>query len=403
MTLKEHNARTSRWQIWLLLILVAAVGVYFTYSFNQHTAKHDETKADKKAKGIPSVTAEAVTLADVPVYLNGLGTVTGLRTVTVKSRIDGELMRVLYQEGAMVKAGEVLADIDPRPMQIQLMQMEGQLQRDMALLNNAQLDLTRYKTLLAQDSIAAQQVATQAALVAQYQGTVATDKALVENAKLQLSYTKITAPISGRLGLRLIDQGNMIKAADATGLAVITQVQPIAVLFTLPEDALATLLPALNAHKALRVEAFNRDAHQKLAEGTVLALDNQIDANTGTIKIKSQFANSDGALFVNQFVNIRLLTDTLHSVPIIASSAVQIGEKGRFVYVLKADQTVSVRPVKLGTVQNDNVVVLEGLTADELVVIDGTDKLRDGAKVKRVDNTPVAPTQDLKATQVKKP
>jgi len=410
MKLEENKARTFRWRTWLFLVLIAFVIAYYVikplnsdgtekpaFTKNSEGRQSGDTdKPDKKGKGISTVTAEPVVLADVPVYLNGLGTVTGLRTVTVKSRVDGELLRVLYKEGSMVKAGDLLAEIDPRNFQIQLMQVEGQLLRDEALLKNAELDADRYKTLLAQDSIAAQQVATQESLVKQYQGTVATDKALVANAKLQLSYTQITAPISGRLGLRVVDQGNMIKASDATGLAVITQTQPIAVVFTLPEDALPAVMPSLNTGKPLAVEAFDRGGKNKLATGQLLAVDNQIDPSTGTVKLKSQFANTDGALFVNQFVNVRMLMNTLHSIPVILSSAVQTGEKGSFVYVLKDDQTVSVRPVKLGTVDGEKVVVLDGLKAEELVVIDGTDKLRDGAKVKRVtgDVTAEAPTED---------
>lgn len=400
MKLEENNARTFRWRVWLLLVLlVASIAAYFFINpFNSDTAQKTDGKPDKKGKGTSSVTAEPVILADIPVYLKGLGTVTGLRTVTVKSRVDGELLSVLYKEGAMVKEGDLLAEIDPRNFQIQLMQVEGQLLRDEALLKNAQLDADRYKTLLAQDSIAAQQVATQESLVKQYQGTVATDKAVVANAKLQLSYTKITAPISGRLGLRLVDQGNMIKASDTSGLAVITQVQPIAVVFTLPEDALPAVMPSLNTGKPLAVEAFDRSGKNKLATGQLLAVDNQIDPSTGTVKLKSQFANTDGALFVNQFVNVRMLMNTLHSIPVIPSSTVQTGEKGSFVYVLKDDQTVTVRSVKLGTVQGENVAVMEGLKANELVVIDGTDKLREGAKVKRVtsggSSTPEPPTED---------
>ena len=400
MKLEENNARTFRWRVWLLLVLlVASIAAYFFINpFNSDTAQKTDGKPDKKGKGTSSVTAEPVILADIPVYLKGLGTVTGLRTVTVKSRVDGELLSVLYKEGAMVKEGDLLAEIDPRNFQIQLMQVEGQLLRDEALLKNAQLDADRYKTLLAQDSIAAQQVATQESLVKQYQGTVATDKAVVANAKLQLSYTKITAPISGRLGLRLVDQGNMIKASDASGLAVITQVQPIAVVFTLPEDALPAVMPSLNTGKPLAVEAFDRSGKNKLATGQLLAVDNQIDPSTGTVKLKSQFTNTDGALFVNQFVNVQMLMNTLHSIPVIPSSTVQTGEKGSFVYVLKDDQTVTVRSVKLGTVQGENVAVMEGLKANELVVIDGTDKLREGAKVKRVtsggSSTPEPPAED---------
>ncbi|MSP28204.1 MAG: MdtA/MuxA family multidrug efflux RND transporter periplasmic adaptor subunit [Methylococcales bacterium] len=386
MKLEENNARTFRWRVWLLLVLLAAsiAAYFFIHPFNSDAAQKADNKPDKKGKGVSSVTAEPVTLADVPVYLNGLGTVTALRTVTVKSRVDGELLDVHYKEGAMVQAGYLLADIDPRNFQIQLMQAEGQLLRDEALLNNARLDADRYKTLLAQDSIAAQQVATQESLVKQYQGTVATDKAVVANAKLQLSYTKITAPISGRLGLRLVDQGNIIKASDTTGLAVITQIQPITVVFTLPEDAIPAVMQHSTQGKTLAIEAFDRSGKNKLATGQLLAVDNQIDPSTGTVKLKSQFANTDGALFVNQFVNVRLLMDTLHSVTIIPSASVQNGEEGSFVYVLKDDDTVTVRLIKLGVVQGENVTVLEGLKAQELVVIDGTDKLREGAKVKRV-------------------
>lgn len=387
MKLEDNKAKTFHWQTWLIVVLLTSITVYFIYPVKE--APQKAANKQIKDKDITSVTAEAVTLADVPVYLNGLGTVTGLHTVTVRSRVDGELLHVYYKEGAMVKEGDILAEIDPRTIQIQLMQMEGQLQRDEALLKNAELDSERYKTLLAQDSIATQQVATQASLVKQYQGIVATDKALVANAKLQLSYTKITAPISGRLGLRLIDQGNIIKATDAAGLAVITQIQPIAVVFTLPEDSVPSVMKQLNVGKSLSVEAFDRSGKNKLAEGQLLAVDNQIDPNTGTLKLKSQFTNTDGALFINQFVNVRMLMNTLKSVAIIPSSAVQNSEKSSFVYVLKDDETVTVRPVKLGAVNGEKVSVLEGLNAQELVVINGTDKLRDGAKVKRVTNDPI--------------
>lgn len=397
MKLEQNRAKSSRGRVGVLFVLlIAVVAAYF---FINHQAK-PTPEPDKKA-GHPhgkmdntvSVQAEAVVLGDMPVYLRGLGTVTALRTVTVKSRVDGELLRVHYKEGEMVKEGDLLAEIDPRAFQIQLMQMEGQLQRDEALLKNAELDLGRYKTLLAQDSIAAQQVATQASLLKQYEGTVATDRALVDNAKLQLSYSKITAPISGRLGLRPVDQGNMIKASDASGLAVITQIQPISVIFTLPEDTLPAIRQRLDTGKPLVVEAFDRGGKNKLSEGKLIAVDNQIDINTGTVKLKSQFANTDNALFVNQFVNVRMLMDTLRSVPIIPNSAVQTGEKGSFVYVLQADDTVTVRVVKLGVVDGEKVAVLEGLKEQELVVIDGTDKLREGAKVKRVSKDAIPSTQ----------
>ena len=375
MQLEKDTKKNFPWRACLIFLILASVATYLV--INHDTAK--EGKDPKKGgKDISTVVTENVTLGDMPIYLHGLGTVSALRTVIVKSRVDGELLRVHYKEGENIKAGDLLAEIDPRSFDIQVMQAEGQLQRDEALLKNAQLDLQRYKILLAQDSIAAQQVATQDSLVKQYQGTVATDKAAVANAKLQLSYTKISAPISGRLGLRLVDQGNMVKATDTQGLAVITQVQPISVIFTLPEDALSSL----KQKQGLIVEAFDRSNSHKLAEGQLSAIDNQIDLTTGTIKLKSQFANTDNALFVNQFVNVRMLIDTLHNIPIISSSAVQNGEKGSFVYVLKPDKTVSVRPVKLGESNGDKVAILDGLSPQDTVIIDGIDKLREGIKVK---------------------
>ncbi|NOT84615.1 MAG: MdtA/MuxA family multidrug efflux RND transporter periplasmic adaptor subunit, partial [Methylococcaceae bacterium] len=335
-------------------------------------------------KGATAVVAAAAIQEDVPIYLNGLGTVTGLRTVTVRSRADGELLNVAFKEGQMIQAGELLAEIDPRAYQVQLQQAEGQLQRDAALLKNAETDWTRYKTLLEQDSISAQQTVTQASLVRQYQGTVAIDRAAVSNAKLQLSYTKITAPITGRLGLRLVDQGNMVHANDANGLAVITQIQPIAVVFTLPEDTLPIVMQQFQAGEALSVEAYDRSGQKKLAQGRLLAIDNQIDLNTGTVKLKSQFANTDATLFANQFVNVKLLVDTLRAVVTAPSAAIQNGADGAFVYVVKEDKTVSVRAVQLGVVKDERVVIQKGLQAKELVVVEGVDKLRDGGQVKLI-------------------
>ncbi|MDD5579269.1 MAG: efflux RND transporter periplasmic adaptor subunit [Methylobacter sp.] len=288
---------------------------------------------------VAAVVAEPVKEGDVPVYLNSLGTVTGLRTVTVKSRVDGELVHVAFKEGGRVREGDQIAEIDPRPFQVQLMQAEGQLLRDEALLNNARIDLRRYRTLLEQDSIAGQQAATQEAVIKQYQGIVATDQALVANAKLQLSYAKITAPITGRLGLRIVDQGNIVKASDAGGIAVITQAQPISVVFTLPEDQVPAVMKQLHSGKVLPVEAYDRGGKNKLAQGRLVAVDNQIDLNTGTVKLKSQFDNEDEALFANQFVNIRMKIDTLRGVVIAPGAAIQNGNAGAFVYVVKDGRT----------------------------------------------------------------
>lgn len=333
------------------------------------------------------ISAAKVTVQDIPVYQESLGTVTSLKSVTVKSRVDGELINVAFKEGQIVKAGDLLAEIDARPYEIQLQQAEGQLVRDEALLNNAKADLSRYQTLLRQDSISAQQAVTQQALVKQYQGTVAIDRAMLANAKLQLSFTKIKAPISGRLGLRLVDQGNLIHASDVNGLVVITQMQPIAVVFTIPEDALAAVMANVKRQTTPMVYALDRSGKTQLAEGRLLAIDNQIDVNTGTVKLKSQFDNTDGGLFANQFVTIKLLTDTLKSVTAIPGTALQSGVSGAFVYVIQEDQTVTQRPVKLGPRQDKLVAILAGLQSNEQVVIDGADKLKEGQKVKLIQPT----------------
>lgn len=386
MSLEDHKRtptalnKKSKLIGFVLLIAIVFSGFYFIKPFR--TVSEKELGQNNEDKSPVAVLAQAASQGDVPVYLDALGTVAPLQMVRVRSRVDGELVRVMFKEGAMVKAGDLLAEIDPRPIQIQLMQAEGQLLKDEALLTNARLDLQRYNTLLAQDSIAAQQTATQAALVKQYEGTVATDMAVVANAKLQLAYTKISAPISGRLGLRLVDQGNLVHAADVNGLVVITQVQPIAVVFTVPEDAVAVLTKTLHAGQSLMVEAYGRTGKSKLGEGQLLAMDNQIDVSTGTLKLKAQFANTEENLFANQFVNVKLLVNILRSAMLIPSTAVQLDQQGAFVYVVDSGQTVSMRQVTLGASYQDQVVVTTGIHVNELVVIDGMDKLKEGAKVK---------------------
>ena len=340
---------------------------------------------DAAARGALPVAVAAVRTEDFPLYQNALGNVAARNTVTVRPRVDGQLARVLFREGELVKAGDLLAEIDPRPFEVQVTQANGQLARDEAQLVNARIDLERYRTLLAQDSIAKQQVDTQEALVRQYQGTVEADRGAVANAKLQLSYTKITAPIGGRLGLRQVDVGNMVHTSDANGLVVITQVQPIAVVFSIPEDRLPAVRKRLANDATLPVDAYDRDGKVKLASGKLLTIDNQIDPATGTIKLKAEFPNDDSALFPNQFVNVRMHVDTLEGALIVPTPAVQRGAPGTFVYRVNANDTVSVQPVKLGPVDGEKSVAADGLKAGDRVVVDGTDKLRDGAAIEPVD------------------
>ena len=382
--LKERNKKYFLWKIGSALALLLAL-IFFIIKWLGNPSEENSKASKKLNEPVIAVTAVVSIQGDFPVYLNGLGTVTALRTVTVKSRVDGELIHVAFKEGTLVNAGDLLAEIDPRAFQVQLMQAEGQLQRDQALLKNAQMDLVRYKTLLEQDSIAAQQTHTQQSVVEQHQGTVEIDRGLVANAKLQLSYARITAPITGRLGLRLIDQGNIINTSDASGLAVITQISPISAVFTLPEDNLPAVMKRFKSGEVLSIEAYDRGGNIKLAEGQLLAVDNQIDTSTGTVKLKGQFTNEDNTLFSNQFVNIKMKMETLHAATIIPTSAIQRGILGPFVYVVKDDQTVKVQALSLGPTDGEKVAILKVLQANELVVTDGADKLRDNVKVKLIN------------------
>jgi multidrug efflux system membrane fusion protein len=389
------RGRRRLWIVVVVLACVAAAAAIYYYT-RSPAAPAADTAAPGKGKGkggpnagrpVPILAAPART-ADVPVYLTGLGTVTPMASVTLRSRVDGQLLRVLFTEGQFVKAGQLLAEIDPRPFQVQLTQAEGQLAKDQALLRNAQLDLERYRTLFAQDSIAKQQLDTQASLVRQYEAQIKADQGAVDSAKLQLSYSRVTAPIAGRIGLRQIDPGNIVRASDVNGLLVITQLQPVSVIFTIPEDAVSNVMRRLKSGEKLPVEGWDRADKTKLANGTLLTVDNQIDPTTGTVKLRARFSNDDFALFPNQFVNARMLVDTLRGATVVPNAAVQRGNQGTYVYIVKADNTVTVRPVKLGPAQGEVVSVESGVTPGEQVVTDGADRLREGAKVEVADRSP---------------
>ena len=365
--------------LWLIGLLLLGGAGYWAW---QRPVAEPAAPAGKPGAGRPfPVQAVVVKPGDIDITLAALGTVTARNTVTVKPRVDGQLVRINFREGERVKAGEVLAEIDPRPFQAQLDQVSGQLARDQALLANARLDLERYRGLLAKDSIAKQQVDVQEAQVRQYEGVVKADQALVDSAQLQLSFTKVTAPLAGRLGLRQVDVGNMVRSSDAAGLVVITQTQPINVLFTIPSDNLSPVVSRLRAGESLTVEAFERDGKAKLATGHLQTVDNQIDTATGTVKLKAEFANADDRLFPNQFVNVRLHVEKREAALLIPLAALQRGVKGNFVYVVGQEGVVNVRQVTVGPSSGNRVAIEQGLADGEQVATDGLDKLRDGAKV----------------------
>lgn len=333
------------------------------------------------AGGVQPVQAVAARTGDINIVQTALGTAIALRTVTVKPRVDGQLQSLLFKEGQIVKQGDVLAQIDPVPFQVALQQAEGTLARDAAQLNNARLDSQRYETLLKQDSIAKQQVDAQAALVRQLEGTVRVSQAQVDNAKLQLSYARITAPLGGRLGLTQVDPGNMVRSSDTNGIAVITQVDPMGVLFTIPQDTLPRVLARLQAGEKPAVEAWDREQKAILARGQLITTDNQIDVATGTVKLKAQFANPEGKLFPNQFVNVRMVVDTRKNVVVVPAAAIQRGNQGTVVYVVKDDSTVTLRPIVAGPTEGQSTMVESGLQAGERVITDGVDRIREGSKV----------------------
>jgi multidrug efflux system membrane fusion protein len=394
------NRQSGRaWIVWVILLLGVAAGVaYWRLPHGGGTEPEKKPPGSAGDRPVPVLTAKART-GDLPLYLTGLGSVTALNTVTIRSRVDGQLMNVAFTEGQLVHEGDLLAEIDPRPFQAQAEQAEGQLARDQALLKNAKIDLERDR--IAKDAISEQQLATQAALVAQYEGIVKSDQAQVDTARLQLTYSRITAPIPGKIGLRLVDKGNIVHASDAGGLAVVTQMQPIAVVFSLPSEHLPAVLARSGGDRKLVVDAYDRDLRLKLASGSLLAIDNQIDAGTGTIKIKGLFPNEDGRLYPNQFVNARLLIDERKSVVLIPTPAVQRGAQASiYVYLAKegpskadpakSEWTVLRRDIVIGPSEGDDTLVEKGLSAGDVVVTDGVDKLQDGSKITLPEARPAA-------------
>jgi membrane fusion protein, multidrug efflux system len=370
---------TRRPYFWVGIVLVVLAALAWWV----HTRPAPQAPAGRfGANGVPMpVVTQAVTKGDVPVTYDALGTVTPLATVSVVTQIAGQIVDVSFTEGQEVKKGDVLVQIDPRPYQAALDQAAGQLARDQALLAEARVDLVRYQKLAEQNSIARQQAEDQVFVVQQDEGTVKLDQALVDNARLNLSYCRIVAPVGGRIGLRQVDPGNYLQVGSATPIAVITQMQPITVVFTLPEDELPQVMKRLASGAKLAVTAFDRSNTQKLADGTLSAVDSAIDVTTGTVKLRAEFPNTDEALFPNQFVNARLLIDTVQGTAVIPTAAVQRGQPGTFVYLVKPDDTVSVQKVTLGPQSGDNVAVSQGLAPGDKIVVDGADKLREGAKI----------------------
>jgi multidrug efflux system membrane fusion protein len=378
----------SRWWLWIVILAVIAIAIWYFRGERSTSEAGGKSPAGATGKGkggggfggpVPVVVATGQK-GDLPVYFNGIGTVTAFNTVTVRSRVDGQIVKVNFTEGQYVHQGDALIEIDPRPYQVMLEQAEGQLAKDQAQLHDVQVDFERYQLLYNEGVVPKQQVDTQQAQVGQYQGAIKADQATIDNAKLQLVYAHITAPISGRVGLRLVDMGNIVHASDTSGLLVITQLQPISVIFTLPQDQLPQVLAKLRSGGQLPVQAFDRDDTTKIADGKLATIDNQIDPTTGTYKLKTIFSNENNILFPNQFVNVHLLVDTKHNLIVVPAAAIQRGPQGTYVYVASGD-TVKIRPVTIAQTTGNNVGISNGLNDGDVVVIDGQDKLQDGSRV----------------------
>lgn len=400
----ESNARSatattatkSRWWLWVIVLAVVIGGFWYykTSRSNSQSQAGDPPAKSGAARGgrganpanfvVPVVVATAQK-GNLPVYFNGLGTVTAFNTVTVHSRVDGQLINVAFKEGQFVHQGDLLAEIDPRPFQVQLEQAQGQLARDQASRKDAEVNLERFKLLYQEGVIPKQQLDTQASQVGQFDGAIKTDVATIDSAKLQLTYSRITAPISGRIGLRLVDVGNIVHATDTNGLLVITQLQPISVIFSLPQDQLPDVNKKLRAGVQLAVDAYDRDDTTKLATGKLATIDNQIDTTTGTYKLKSTFSNDDNILFPNQFVNVHLLVDTKQNLTIVPTAAVQRGPQGTYVYVVHqegADSKTKIQNITIAQTTGNQVGLSSGINPGDVIVIDGADKLAEGSKVK---------------------
>jgi membrane fusion protein, multidrug efflux system len=384
---RGESSSHGRWWILVLLMVVVAGGWwYFHLRGAQANSAATAAGGNTGNGGQPSNIAVPVVVAtahrgDLPVYFNGLGTVTAFNTVTVRSRVDGQIVKINFTEGQYVKEGDALIEIDPRPYQVQLEQAEGQLAKDQAQLKDMQVDYERYRLLFKEGVIPQQQLDTQQAQVGTYEGAIKADVATIDNAKLQITYSHITAPISGRVGLRLVDMGNIVHATDTNGLLVITQLQPIAVLFSLPQDQLPAVIARMRSSKQLDVEAYDRDNSDKIAGGKLLTIDNQIDTTTGTYKLKAVFDNAKNELFPNQFVNVHLLVDTKKNVVLVPTTAILRGPQGTYVFAVDAKNAVAVKNVKVAETTGNLAGVSTGLGDGEVVVIDGQDKLKDGTVV----------------------
>jgi len=378
---KSEPARPKqRWLLSLVILALCGGGVAVSYPWLKPLLAGKPPAGPPPARIIPVVTAK-VERTDMDLYLNGLGTVTSFKTVTIRSRVDGEIKKVAFTEGQTVHEGDLLIEIDARQYRVQLIEAEAQLQRDHATLKLALLDLERYESLIGTRAVTQQQFDSQRALVDQSQATIKVDEALIENVKLNLEYCRITAPIDGRIGLRMVDLGNLVRANEVSGLAVITQLHPIAVVFTIPQDDIARVQQKMQSETQLTVEAYDREMKILLATGKLAAIDNQVDATTGTVRLKAIFENEKGMLFPNQFVNCRLLVETLPQAIVIPTAAVQHGPEATYVYVVKSDSTVELRPITVGPNEGDRTVIASGLEPGETVVVEGVDKLQKGSKV----------------------